>query len=110
MITQLEREASSLRICCELVGRIGAMSVVEVCAMSNGITEATVRKALARGIELGYLRHGEKKKVSAGKGNARKTYVRTRKQLPGVIEPANTADTAILCFEGVAELVLTAIG
>lgn len=87
MTTQIEREASTLRICCELIRKHPLMTVVDLTIVGN-LKSAAVRHALARGIADGYLVEGTKKKASAGKGNARKTYVRTKKRLPGVIEPA----------------------
>lgn len=84
---QFEREASTLRICCELIAQHGAMTVVDVCALSN-LREAGIRHALKRGIDTGYLVEGTKKQMSVAKGNARKTYVRTKKRLPGVTEAA----------------------
>ena len=80
----IELEASTLRTCCELTAKHGAMTIVDLFAMIKR-PEAGIRKAVAIGIELGYLVEGAKCRVTPTRGNLRKTYARTDKPLPGVV-------------------------
>lgn len=94
MITAIEIETSTLRICCELIRKHRSLGIVDLVAYSN-LPDGRIRKALTRGVSLGYLAEGPKPE-RVGKGNRSKTWIRTRKRLPGVIvldEPEPIIDT-----------------
>jgi hypothetical protein len=80
-----EREASTLHTVCELATKHGPLTIVELTARMT-ISSSAIRNAVDRAMELGYLLEGEKQKFGPHKASWRKTYYRTRKRIPGVIE------------------------
>lgn len=79
-MTAIEDKTSTLRRCCDLIRAHRSLGIVALASLTDS-REACVRKAVARGIELGYLTEGPKPQ-RLGKGNRLKTYVRTRKRFP----------------------------
>lgn len=81
--TGIETEASTLRTCCELIAKHGKLGIVDLASLTS-IREPTIRAAVRRALELGYLRE-DPKQDGIGKGNRKKSFLRTRKKLPGII-------------------------
>lgn len=73
---------ASVRICCELVAQIGKANVYDLAALCR-LSDPCIRYSLARGVELGYLVEGNKERGDTGKH--RKTYARTKKELPAMV-------------------------
>lgn len=79
-----ELGSETMRTCCNLIETHGTLGIVDLSSITP-FREACLRKAIAQGVELGYLKEGPKPQ-RYGKGNRRKTYVRTKKPFPLEVE------------------------
>lgn len=84
MIQHIEIKTSTLRRCCEIIGKRGALGVVDLASLAD-LGDTRVRKAITRGVELGFLTESSKP-PRIGKGNRTKTWVRTDKPLPAIAD------------------------
>lgn len=71
--------SSTLRTCCDLIEKRKQLGIVDLLALT-GIKDGCMRKAVTRGVELGYLAEGPKTRGAVK--NRRKSWVRTEKRFP----------------------------
>lgn len=79
-MTSLEDKSSTLRRCCDLIGKHGSLGIVALSSMIDR-RECGIRKAVSCAVDLGYLKEGPKP-ARVGMGNRMKVYVRTKKRFP----------------------------
>lgn len=84
--------SSTLRTCCDLIENHGQLGIVDLLVLT-GIKDGCMRKAVTRGVELGYLVEGPKTRGT--KKNRRKSWVRTEKLFPREVKKVEDAPVAV---------------